>query len=195
MLNVAEIVFNTRALGPGSRAVIWMQGCPFHCPGCYSPQWIPDVPAHLYPPEDLAELILSNREISGITISGGEPFYQSEGLGIFLSYIKANSELNVICFTGYRFKTLINSKDISIKRMLKYIDVLIDGPFVKENETVLGLRGSTNQKIYHLSNSLIHTDFISQKRVNEIKISNNEFFAVGIPTREIKNLLSASFLV
>lgn len=44
MINVAEICLGTRALGPGLRSALWVQGCPFRCPGCVAPDWIPDRP-------------------------------------------------------------------------------------------------------------------------------------------------------
>jgi len=53
-LNIAASVVGTITLGPGLRSVIWVQGCPFHCEGCISPEWIVDKEAHLVKPDILA---------------------------------------------------------------------------------------------------------------------------------------------
>ncbi len=189
MINVAEIQVGTRSLGPGWRTVIWVQGCPFHCPGCYSPDWTPDKPAQFYTPEDLFSKAISDRRIEGITISGGEPFNQSQELEKFLHIVRERTSLNVICFSGFTFRQLIQHPSKSVHAMLHLINVLIDGAYIREKSTDLGLRGSTNQKIYHLTPALIHHDFISAPRVNEIHISNNKILAVGIPTSGIESFM------
>src|SRR5512136_1451174 len=79
-VNVAAIIPSTRALGPGERAVVWVQGCPFHCPGCIAPEWLPFVPAHLMPVEELVDRLLSSPTVTGMTFSGGEPMLQARSL-------------------------------------------------------------------------------------------------------------------
>ncbi len=189
MINIAEVFIGTRALGPGLRSVIWVQGCPFHCNGCYSPQWIPNKAANFYTPQELAKLVLSRPDIEGITISGGEPFYQSDGLVEFLKIIKDQSTVNIICFSGYTYPTLLAHPKASVQTMLRLIDVLIDGPYICEKEINKGLRGSSNQHMYHLTTNLIHHDLAQKERVNEIHLFRNEILAVGIPTKEIKSLM------
>ena len=49
VVNVAETCVGTRALGPGIRSVVWVQGCPLHCRGCVAPDWIPQRQARLVP--------------------------------------------------------------------------------------------------------------------------------------------------
>lgn len=189
MINVAEILVGTRALGPGLRTAIWVQGCPFHCPECYSPEWIPDKPAQFYTPEELFSISVSDDRIQGITLSGGEPFHQSQELEKFLRLIRERTNFNVICFSGFTFRQLSQHPSKSVQSMLRLIDVLIDGAYIREKNTNLGLRGSTNQKIYHLTSSLIHHDFVTMPRVNEFHISNNTILATGIPTHGIKSIL------
>ncbi|MBE0697352.1 MAG: radical SAM protein, partial [Anaerolineaceae bacterium] len=84
VLNIAAICKGTRSLGPGLRAVVWVQGCPFQCPGCIAPDWIPIHPSHLYSPEQLVDDLLGDPHIQGLTFSGGEPMLQAVGLA-FLS--------------------------------------------------------------------------------------------------------------
>jgi pyruvate-formate lyase-activating enzyme len=43
-VQAAETCVGTRALGPGLRSAVWVQGCPFRCTGCIAPDWIPPLP-------------------------------------------------------------------------------------------------------------------------------------------------------
>ena len=82
--NLAAFQSQTRALGPGVRAAIWVQGCQLRCRGCIAPDWIPQTEAQLVPVAHLAERILQIPALQGLTISGGEPMLQAltEGTGL-----------------------------------------------------------------------------------------------------------------
>ncbi|NTV37481.1 MAG: radical SAM protein, partial [Anaerolineaceae bacterium] len=154
-LNVANYLIGTRALGPYNRAVVWVQGCCFHCPGCISPEWIEQKENRLVPVETMADLILSDATIEGLTISGGEPMLQAAALCELIDNLKIRREINIISFTGFRMENLIThppSKDIH--RLLDKIDVLVDGQYVARLNNGKGLRGSTNQRVHHLTNRL-----------------------------------------
>jgi anaerobic ribonucleoside-triphosphate reductase activating protein len=38
MLRVHSVMEVSRVNGPGRRAVVWLQGCSLHCPGCWNPE-------------------------------------------------------------------------------------------------------------------------------------------------------------
>ena len=63
--------------GPGIRAVVWVQGCPFRCEGCFNERFLPFSPAQQVSVSELAGTILSLPGIDGVTFSGGEPFAQA----------------------------------------------------------------------------------------------------------------------
>ena len=182
MLNIAAIAARTRALGPGTRAVVWVQGCPFDCPGCLAPQWIPFVPAtQMTPKEAVAQLDLEG--LTGLTFSGGEPMMQASGLAEVARLAREQKELDIICFTGFRYERLLkNPPAPGVSDLLAQIDVLIDGPFVQSLHNSIGLRGSPNQRILHLTPRLKQHDLESQTRNVEITISDGEFGLIGIPT-------------
>src|SRR5512146_912679 len=98
VLNVAAICPTTRALGPGVRAVVWVQGCAFHCPGCIAPDWIPIRPARLVKPEALAEELLADPEVTGLTFSGGEPMLQASALARLARAARNMRDVDIICF-------------------------------------------------------------------------------------------------
>lgn len=190
VINVASIAGSTEALGPGTRSAIWVQGCPLNCPGCVAPGWIPFVPATLMTPEQiLGELDLDR--ISGLTFSGGEPMEQAAGLAALARLARRKKDLDLLCFTGYRYERLLhNPPNTGVPELLAEVDVLIDGPYIQSLNDSVGLRGSTNQSIIHLTSRLKEYDFESGTRKVEITVSDGQLAFVGIPTPGILSALS-----
>lgn len=82
--------------------------------------------------------------------SGGDPFYNPFALLALLRRLKEETHKNVWCYTGYTYESLL--KDETRRPCLDYIDTLVDGPFVQSLfDPALSFRGSSNQRILHLS--------------------------------------------
>jgi len=186
MLNLAAFSLRTHALGPGVRAVIWVQGCPLNCKGCISPDWIPFKAALQFTPEEIIEKF-DLAAISGLTFSGGEPMEQAAELASVARLAREKKDLNIICFTGYRYERLLKEPpNKGVADLLSEIDVLIDGPYVQSSNESIGLRGSSNQRFIHLTSRLEFYDFATHKRKVEINVTNGELEFIGIPTPAIK---------
>lgn len=193
-LNIGSVWFGTKALGPGLRAAIWVQGCPFHCEHCISPELIPDKQVHLITPKDVAKMVLSKSKITGLTISGGEPMLQAAGLAKMLEYIKGKRELNVICFTGCDFEHLSRySKGTGIYSLLSEVDVLIDGQYISELDDNRGLRGSANQQIHYLTPALQDDNFEDGPRKIELMVYDTFATSIGVPPKNVTELIQQSF--
>ncbi len=106
VINVAETCVGTRALGPGLRSVVWVQGCPLHCPGCVAPNWIPQRVARLAAPGDLAAELLADGAVSGLTLSGGEPMLQAAPLAAMVRIARRARDVSVICYSGHTLQEL-----------------------------------------------------------------------------------------
>lgn len=186
MLNLAAFSPRTQALGPGLRAVLWVQGCPFNCLGCIAPAWIPFRSAiQLTPEEILGKIDLPS--LAGLTFSGGEPMEQANDLASVAKLARGKKDLNIICFTGYRYERLLKDPpNPGVAALLAEIDLLIDGPYIQSKSESIGLRGSANQRFIHLTNRLADHDFASQKRTVEITVTNGQMEFIGIPTPSIK---------
>ncbi|MET8751004.1 4Fe-4S single cluster domain-containing protein [Streptomyces sp. NPDC004667] len=183
-LNVAATRVGTEALGPGLRSVLWVQGCPFRCAGCMSPDWIPERPARPAEPASLAAELLGDPRVDGLTFSGGEPMLQAAGLAEVARLAREDRELSVICFTGYRLERLRSAPPSpGVAALLSEVDVLIDGRYVAALDDGRGLRGSANQRIHHLTRRLADCgyDFARRPRTAEIAISGPEALLVGVP--------------
>jgi anaerobic ribonucleoside-triphosphate reductase activating protein len=196
-LNIASILPRTRALGPGIRSAVWFQGCQFHCRGCISTDWIEDKNASLISPEELADDLSKDEIIEGLTISGGDPFYQPLGLNRFLNCIhNLRPDLTIILFTGYRLDTLRNkSNDHKIEDSLTLIDLLIDGIYIDVLNNNLGLRGSTNQRIHRLSERLSGDNFEEMNRTNELFFRDGEIQLSGVPDKSVGDFIQKNFVI
>ena len=152
-LNIINVYPETIADGYGLRYSIYLAGCRHACPGCHNPEsWSPDAG------EPFTELILSriigeiNNDtlLDGITLSGGDPFYNPEALLELLKRLKAETRQNIWCYTGFVYETLLHNE--TTRECLRYIDTLVDGPFVRQlHDPALLFRGSSNQRILHLT--------------------------------------------
>ena len=189
LLNLAAFCPSTTALGPGSRAALWVQGCPFRCHGCLAPDWLPFQPASLVSPADLAETILASG-VTGITLSGGEPMLQAQALAELVALVRAKRDLDVICFTGFLYEDLLC--DPHAVRLLSFVDLLIDGPYLPELNDGLGLRGSSNQVFHHLTPRLQGTDFAALPRKVEVFLSDGQAFLVGVPPKPFQRAFNAA---
>lgn len=187
LINIAATCQATRALGPGTRGVIWVQGCPFHCPGCIAPDWVPMRPARLVSAGDLAEEILQDPQVRGLTISGGEPMLQAAGLSQLVRLVKHKRDVDVICFTGFRIEQLRKTPPgPGVEQFLREIDVLVDGPYIEKLNNNAGLRGSANQRILHLTDRLSALELEKTSRQVEIQLSDGQVMLVGIPPLGIR---------
>jgi anaerobic ribonucleoside-triphosphate reductase activating protein len=185
ILSLAAFKIGTTCLGPGYRAVIWVQGCPFHCSGCISPEWIRPG-GKPYQVNAIADLITNDPRVNGITISGGEPMLQAGSLAAVLKLIrKRNIHINVISFTGFLFDQLKSPRMYpKVEEFLSNIDVLIDGQYIAELDDNKGLRGSSNQKIHYLTDRLSGINFENHPRKIEVDFLNGNAFIVGIPPKQ-----------
>lgn len=160
VLNMAElrcsapVQFDSIVDGEGLRAVVWTQGCPHGCPGCHNPQTHAFDGGTLIPAETIADQLKAHFYLDGVTFSGGEPMMQAAVCALLAEEIHKLG-MNVWCYTGYQWETLLEKRDPDQMAFLKQIDVLIDGPFViAEKSLNLVFRGSTNQRLIDVPDSL-----------------------------------------
>lgn len=156
--------------GEGIRSVIWTQGCSHHCPGCHNPiTWDFDGGFEV-DVEDFVEEIRKLKGQDGITFSGGDPIFQIEACLEIAKFAKRQG-LNIWCYTGFTFEKLLemNEKNPHILEFLKYVDVLVDGPFIlKERSLDLQFKGSRNQRIIDMPKTLEKKEIVLvSKYINE----------------------------
>ena len=158
--------------GEGIRTVIWTQGCKHHCKGCHNLETWSFDSGYLIDVDSVIKEIDSLTGQDGITLSGGDPFYQVDACTLIAKHCK-DKKLNVWCYTGFLYEDLI--KDTKMLELLKYIDVLVDGPFVlKERSLDLYFKGSSNQRIIDVPNSLKENKIVLVSKYNSLKEYNTK---------------------
>lgn len=142
--------------GVGLRTVFWFQGCLHHCAGCHNPStWSLDK-GFIADTDELVDFYLRQKLQSGVTISGGDPFYQTNAL-LDLSMKLKRYGTNIWVYTGFMFEEL----QLKYKDIIQYIDVLVDGLFILEQRDLsLYFKGSRNQRVIDIQNSLLQNKII-----------------------------------
>jgi anaerobic ribonucleoside-triphosphate reductase activating protein len=157
MLDLHAIWAHSRANGPGTRMVLWFQGCTLGCPGCFNPAThAPEPRWQVSVEEIMGRIMTEGRAIDGITLSGGEPLQQPEALLELLCAIRAQTNLSVLLFSGY---TMAEIEHLPLgPAILTQVDVLIAGRYVQTKHLARGLRGSANKTVHLLTDRYILDD-------------------------------------
>ena len=164
--------------GEGLGISLFVQGCHFHCRGCFNPEtwdfsggkeWNKQV-------EQQFLHLASKPYVNRISILGGEPLCDENVLCVCdlvdkLKYLYPDKKIWV--YTGYKYEDIINLSEPFYKqdwnvinriKLIHMIDVLVDGQFQLENQDLYNEHivwaGSTNQRVIDvpatLSDGKIH---------------------------------------
>lgn len=162
--------------GEGIRTVIWTQGCSHNCKGCHNPETHDFNGGVLIDVEEIKNEISNLEFQDGITLSGGDPFMQPEACLEIAKFAKTLG-LNVWSYTGFTFdqlKILSKSKPV-IMELLQNVDVLIDGKFILEEKSFnVKYRGSKNQRIIDVKESLLQGNAVLVKKYEEKEVVYNQ---------------------
>ncbi len=184
-LNFHAFLPLTYGNGPGARACLWLQGCTINCPGCFNPETHASSNTTVAVSEVLGWLKVLD-DIEGLTISGGEPLQQMDGVISLCSEIRLNTTLSTIVFTGYRYDEAVNLPRFGL--LTKHIDVLIAGPFDAKAERSTGFGNAGYKTSHFFSNRFTQSD-LDATPVSEVIIgSNGELTMTGIDPLRLRHL-------
>jgi len=200
-ININKAHYPVTVLGPGRRIGIWVQGCKIACPGCVSQDtWDASVNRKM----SVSELMtwcraVAEPKLDGITISGGEPFDQPAALSALLDALIAwrtelNSELDILCYSGYPFATLRHKHGA----ILAKLDALIPEPYADKQPASLLWRGSDNQTLELLTerarNKYAAYASSQAKPSLQVMLDGQQVWYIGIPQRGDMQKLEAQCL-
>ncbi len=147
--------------GPGVRVSIFMQGCTFHCKGCFNPETHDFKGGEPFTEETIQKVLelCALDHIVGLSILGGEPMHPMN--------IEGTTALAKSFKEKYPNKTLwiwsgfLMDRDLMDKEILNYVDVLVDGRYEQDlyNPT-LKWKGSSNQRVIDVQASLKNNKII-----------------------------------
>jgi anaerobic ribonucleoside-triphosphate reductase activating protein len=145
---------NSLIEGPGRRSSVLLSGCDLACRGCWVPHLHPPEAGVLVPVDRLAEALLSPAyQRDGVSILGGEPFLQPEGLLALVWALRTRGCPHILCYSGRTYEALLGRAvtQPAIGRILEEIDILVDGPYVEALADSAGTwTGSGNQRVIDL---------------------------------------------
>lgn len=164
MSRLAKINWNDATNGRGVNVAIFLQGCPYHCVGCFNPEtWEPmggqpiDYPIFI---RELLNKIQENNVERGLSFLGGEPLvsYNQQFVNDTITIVKTVYPTTPIyIWTGGIFEEHLQAalSNPTLAHILSLTDVLIDGPYEQDKRDItLYLRGSSNQRVIDVQRSL-----------------------------------------
>ena len=181
---ISHFTEETTVLGPGQRFVVWFQGCIKRCESCINPEGQKIGTGTFVTVEDLIKRIKGRGSITGVTISGGEPFLQAQELIMLVKRIKNETDLDIMLYSGYSFEELLPQYGVEFFQL---VDIFIDGEYIDNLNNGTLYRGSDNQQIYFFTEKykpfaekIIH----SKNRSFEFACNeDNELFLIGLPPK------------
>lgn len=185
VLRVNRIMAPIRVLGPGSRIVIWTQGCPLACPGCASQDtWDPSGGTEIAI-KTLAKLLvetIKTQHLDGLTITGGEPTEQAAELSWLLELLSAECpDVDILLFTGRSWKAASSKA----RKLLRQVNCVVSGPYKQELPPASRLQITNNQEIHYRDPHvrIKYEEWMLNEDIPELEVSiyNHDIFLVGMP--------------
>ena len=154
-MNYASIVRADIANGEGFRVSLFVTGCLRNCPGCFNKQAQDPSFGKFFDEEAKKKIFaeLDQEWCKGLSLLGGEPMSKlSDNRKQVIALCKEIKEKypdkDIWMWSGYTMDEL--KQDTETQDIFKYIDVIVDGPFVLEKKDLsIPFRGSSNQRILH----------------------------------------------
>jgi len=195
VLHLGSFLPRSEANGPGVRSVVWVQGCPHRCEGCFNPEFQHFSPARQISTSHLARIIITQAGIDGVTFSGGEPFAQAPALAELGAQVQ-DSGMTVVTYSGYPYEELAAGTDAGWQELLAVTDLLIAGPYISTFRCTGSLKGSANQQIVPLSGRIALPENAAEEKtpagMAEFTISaDGTITATGFPDPELLQQLQA----
>ena len=154
--------------GEGVGVSLFVQGCHFHCHGCFNQEtwdfnggqaWTDEIKNKFFK-------LIDRPFIKRVSILGGEPLANENVNEVYNLIIEIKNNFpskKVWLYTGYKFGEIINCQldDVYVtfrKKILAICDVVVDGQFDISlqdiNHKCVKFAGSTNQRIIDVKETL-----------------------------------------
>ncbi len=134
--------------GPGIRTVVFLQGCPLHCPWCANPEtrFLSCENMKVMAVDELLSLIMRDEDYyrnsgGGLTISGGEPLLQYKALSELLRKAKELGLHTAVETSGQAPETAVRS-------CLPYVDLWLFDVKHTDNDVLVNFTGADGTVIF-----------------------------------------------
>ena len=113
---------------------------------------------------------------------------QADALSETVRLIREKRNCGVIVYTGFVYEELLKQDSLSVRDFLSKIDLLIDGPYIRELDNNQPYRGSENQRLIPLTERYrreLETYYAAARsRRIEIRVEEERTLMAGVPGRE-----------
>lgn len=144
------------ANGLGIRTSIFVTGCTHKCFNCFNEEYQDFQAGQEWTEKETEEVVdyVSDPNVSGLTLLGGEPMLNTQGLiDVVKTVRKTIPQKDIWVYSGFLLEEIL--KDSTKKELLELCDVLVDGKFVDElKDPSLQFRGSSNQRVIDIKKTL-----------------------------------------
>lgn len=181
-LVLERVFYPVVTLGYGKRLGVWVRGCRRGCPGCISPE-LQSYEGNAVDVRQVIDSLPENFYADGLTVSGGEPFDQAEGVAELVDWFINNISGDVLIYTGYTEEELRKRIDKSTQYLLDHIAVLVDGPYIEDMNYGRGLCGSSNQRVIIYRYHERYKDCDRQERQVQFVGRGDSLLQIGVPPR------------
>lgn len=182
-------------LGPGPAAVVWAQGCPLACRGCASvATWDPSSGRSAYV-DEVARWVVATGH-NHFVLSGGEPAEQAPALAALVDRVREHHDVVVTLYSGFALDGLRRDVRPGSSALVDRVDLVIDGPYVKELHAPLRWRASSNQRLHDLTGRVALPDDRPAGVAVVISADGTTADLVGVPevpglAREVARAMAA----
>ncbi len=175
-------------LGPGRRVGIWLQGCSLGCRGCMSRDtWAADggTTTTVDRLVEAAVEAVEHHQLTGVTISGGEPFEQPEALHALAVGLRAAlaqrapDQVDLLVYSGWSWERLLAHHE----PVVRSFDAIVTDPFVDGAPTDAPWVGSANQRLIVLDERVADRYATVPPRRLQVGIDDSGLWILGIPRR------------
>lgn len=114
--------------GPGTRFVVFVQGCPMRCAYCHNPDTWAMTGGTMMEPEEIYEQYKRNKDFykgGGLTVTGGEPLMQVDFLIDLFTLAKKDNVHTCIDSSGIAFKPGNTEFIKKLDRLMKLTDLVM----------------------------------------------------------------------
>lgn len=150
--------------GEGVGVALFVQGCKFHCEGCFnSDTWNFNGGKEWNDETENKLLSLADKPyITRLSILGGEPLAEESLDGVLHLVDRFHvsfPQKTIWLYSGYTYEQAIQNEER--KKILLLCDVMVDGRYEGDKRDItLAWRGSSNQRVINVPKSILKGEII-----------------------------------
>lgn len=170
------VEYHNTTSAPWVSTELFTTGCYKRCPDCFNRRLQSFSEGRIILCDSIVNDFIAHVPYKKVTFSGGEPFLQAESLSYIAKKLKLEGFF-IVCYSGYTADEIPHLFPYG-RQLLEHIDILVDGPFMKELLTPINEKykfvGSSNQRIINVQKSLDEGKIIlwtKEDTINKIKES------------------------